>query len=285
MTDLLSKERLEYLRKMHAEVYSNSKSARVREVSQEQVALIDELLQRREAAEKPVVWEIAGQLFSSKEEALKPGYRGTPEPLYDEPPLTSDERERLAAYDRAAKEPVGYIHNFQPFSGAKGSIFIIENRHYGRGVFTAPPLPVVPQTLLRELVDVVWQEAKESTEVPSTKWADELIGKVFPSATTQDAVAWRWFDGRGYNSTTDKKQADELVKDGVEVEALGQLQAMPVVPHEIIRIIEAHAERLDGEGREAEGFSEDNRKRYAAAMLRGVAKECRAAMLQSGKGD
>lgn len=54
---------------------------------------------------------------------------------------------------------------------------------------------------------------------------------------------------------------------------------LPVVPDEIIRIIDAHAERLDGEGREAEGFSEDNRKRYAAAMLRGVAKECRAAMI------
>ncbi|MEQ9888885.1 hypothetical protein ABRP55_20390 [Pectobacterium zantedeschiae] len=47
----------------------------------------------------------------------------------------------------AAEKPVGYIHNFQPFSGAKGSIFIIKNRHYEQGVFTAPPLPVVPDEL------------------------------------------------------------------------------------------------------------------------------------------
>ncbi|WP_232487453.1 hypothetical protein [Pectobacterium parmentieri] len=52
----------------------------------------------------------------------------------------------------------------------------------------ALPLPVVPQTLLRELVDVVWQDAKESTEVPSTEWADELIGKVFTAAQVLPVV-------------------------------------------------------------------------------------------------
>ena len=35
------------------------------------------------------------------------------------------------------------------------------------------------QHKLRELVDLVWNTATESTEVPSTKWADELIIKVF----------------------------------------------------------------------------------------------------------
>jgi len=33
---------------------------------------------------------------------------------------------------------------------------------------------------LRELVDVVWNEATESTTVPATEWADRLITKVFP---------------------------------------------------------------------------------------------------------
>lgn len=33
--------------------------------------------------------------------------------------------------------------------------------------------------MLRKLVDVVWNEATESTAVPSTKWADRLIDKVF----------------------------------------------------------------------------------------------------------
>lgn len=40
---------------------------------------------------EPVYWEIAGNLFTTKEDALKPGYRGTPEPLYEEPVLNSPE--------------------------------------------------------------------------------------------------------------------------------------------------------------------------------------------------
>ncbi|CNI16947.1 Uncharacterised protein [Yersinia similis] len=33
---------------------------------------------------EPVYWEIAGNLFTTREDALKPGFRGTPEPLYEE---------------------------------------------------------------------------------------------------------------------------------------------------------------------------------------------------------
>ncbi|HHG9959533.1 TPA: hypothetical protein ACPZLH_000651 [Yersinia enterocolitica] len=33
---------------------------------------------------EPVYWEIAGVLFTTQEDALKPGFRGTPEPLYEE---------------------------------------------------------------------------------------------------------------------------------------------------------------------------------------------------------
>lgn len=35
----------------------------------------------------PFGWEIAGNIFPTLEEALKPGYVGTPEPIYDEPPV------------------------------------------------------------------------------------------------------------------------------------------------------------------------------------------------------
>lgn len=38
---------------------------------------------------KPTCWEIAGQIFSTEEEALEPGYIGRPEPLYETPPLPS----------------------------------------------------------------------------------------------------------------------------------------------------------------------------------------------------
>ncbi|WP_241606862.1 hypothetical protein [Rosenbergiella epipactidis] len=36
---------------------------------------------------EPFGWEIAGSIFPTLGEALKPGYRGTPEPIYDEPPV------------------------------------------------------------------------------------------------------------------------------------------------------------------------------------------------------
>lgn len=57
---------------------------------EEERSMAAELLRYREAAETPSCWEIAGQLFTTKEEALKPGYRGAPEPLYDVPVLTDD---------------------------------------------------------------------------------------------------------------------------------------------------------------------------------------------------
>lgn len=41
------------------------------------------------------------------------------------------------------------------------------------------------QVQLRKLVDVVWNEATESTTVPSTKWADRLIAKVFPQSQSE----------------------------------------------------------------------------------------------------
>ncbi len=37
---------------------------------------------------EPMYWEIAGCIFSTEAEALKPGFRGTPEPLYEHPPVT-----------------------------------------------------------------------------------------------------------------------------------------------------------------------------------------------------
>lgn len=42
---------------------------------------------------------------------------------------------------------------------------------------------------LRELVDVVWNEATESTAVPDTPWADRLIDKVYPSLAASAPVA------------------------------------------------------------------------------------------------
>ena len=235
MTDLLSNERLEKIAALETlslsdgtaiaiNAYGAAKSIEIKQMAQE-------LIQRREAADNPV-YQVAydGGWHDVEEPIYRQGVEDQRETrvVYLSAPLTSADwekdssletwfpltAERLAAYDRAAKEPVAW----RCASGtlAERRLVTVNKpvadswRDEGCKVvplFTAAPLPVVPQTLLRELVDVVWQEAKESTEVPSTKWADELIGKVFSSATTQDAVAWRWFDGCGYNSTTDKSQA------------------------------------------------------------------------------
>ena len=48
-----------------------------------------------------------------------------------------------------------------------------------------PTAPPPNREALRKLVDVVWNEATESTAVPSTKWADKLIDKVFKSGPDQ----------------------------------------------------------------------------------------------------
>jgi len=46
-----------------------------------------------------------------------------------------------------------------------------------------PPASAAPaRQQLRELVDLVWNEATESTAVPETPWADRLIDRVFGSA-------------------------------------------------------------------------------------------------------
>ena len=37
---------------------------------------------------EPMYWEISGCIFSTEAEALKPGFRGTPEPIYEHPPVT-----------------------------------------------------------------------------------------------------------------------------------------------------------------------------------------------------
>ncbi|WP_241130505.1 hypothetical protein [Achromobacter xylosoxidans] len=49
--------------------------------------------------------------------------------------------------------------------------------------------PVADRQRLRDLVDAVWNEATESTAVPSTPWADRLIDKVFPSLAVSAPVA------------------------------------------------------------------------------------------------
>lgn len=179
MTDLLSKERLIELTDDKALVFPAS-HANV-------ASMARELLQRREAAEKPVAevnlvenedrpWldpKISIHLIDN----LASCHLKDKDKLFASTPLTSAERERLtelerahenwvdlnlrnaelcgklkeandrlAAYDRAAERPVAYM-----LDGEDGREYNGQNEFSSPGcgipLFTAPPLPVVPDEM------------------------------------------------------------------------------------------------------------------------------------------
>lgn len=192
MTDLLSKERLEKIAAWR-ETYGADSNVMIPAAEAEELARRE--LQRREAAEKPVaeicdVYEL--RYIGSGPISKLPVKVGAK--LYLEPPLTSAERERLAelervvaglpqeaidggwtakgisdhakslearlaAYDRAAKEPAGWQ------ARRAGSWFTVKQEdvwYYSdddnteiRKIFTAPPLPVVPDEITQETATII----------------------------------------------------------------------------------------------------------------------------------
>lgn len=194
MTDLLSKERLEDLTKFRPSANNDINSA----TREEWQNMAQELLQRREAAEKPVAWRCistgpnSNVVTLSKVVADSWAAKGiSSAALYEEPPLTSAEREmisdnppvsldyhnsvvrrvkeleeRLAAYDRAAKEPVAWRHrpvDDVPGNGGGGwcgdwklspapvEATVSLMRTEVQPLYTAPPLPVVPDEVPESL--------------------------------------------------------------------------------------------------------------------------------------
>lgn len=105
-------------------------------------------------------------------------YASEPQPAHDGTALQNF---------RAAMEGIGHIRRTleETFGGLHGTHcqpdVLVECKEICDAICSAyrQPAPVANRKLLRELVDVVWNEATESTEVPSTQCADELIGKVF----------------------------------------------------------------------------------------------------------
>lgn len=120
-----------------------------------------ETIQRREAAKRPVAWIVGSEeiddfkcgrevmvMRDDDEEELEKV------PLYSEPTLTSAERERLAAYDRAAKEPAYWVYDTKfGLDISKEKPEYEENTEPYFPVFTAPPLPVVPDEKRSERFD------------------------------------------------------------------------------------------------------------------------------------
>lgn len=79
-------------------------------------------------------------------------------------------------YEKSSAQPFAYYANNTYYNTYKAAIKDGNEKIialYDRDI------DIHNQEKLRELVDLVWNTATESTEVPSTKWADELITKVF----------------------------------------------------------------------------------------------------------
>ncbi|MFP9227563.1 substrate-binding domain-containing protein [Pectobacterium cacticida] len=191
MTDLLSKERL---RKLKGWTWCDTDTAPMTDAERD--SLIEELLQRREAAERPVAEIRCMEDMSLCVENVSDGFGLGRHKVFAEPPLTSAERERLAkleakvvhyesterarksfdqtadiikradeaerkaeelesrlaAYDRAAKAPVATVDiqsgrpDGQKFALVYSSAMhaLPDDVYY---LFTAPPLPVVPDEI------------------------------------------------------------------------------------------------------------------------------------------
>lgn len=95
------------------------------------------------------------------------------------------------------------------------------------GALGSAPVAVDRQRL-RNLVDVVWNEATESTAVPDTPWADRLIDKVFPSLAASAPVAGDvpgdmptpiWWINYGFHGqvTLRQEEADNARRAGAAV--------------------------------------------------------------------
>lgn len=170
------------------------------------------------ASAEPVAFYKDGVLFWHGEHAA---WRGKDGELYAGPPAASerapvgDERaafgeawERsiskalgprtaawLAWHERAALASAPVVkpspeHFKPPFGNCSFRMCDLPGQCRGEGKCHHPAgAPVADRQRLRELVDVVWNEATESTAVPDTPWADRMIDKVFPSLAANPPVA------------------------------------------------------------------------------------------------
>lgn len=192
MTDLLSKERL---------IELTDDKALVLPASHANVAsMARELLQRREAAEKPFI--VTDDMALSFHHALTDGAIGDDD-LHDikvglraalsgltQQPLTSDEREELQRY-RAAKGPVGYTSkaNIENVTGRYLELFSKEPSVYRDPValFTAPPLPVVPDAMRESLYKIANHIAGAKGGLPTEwqDWAEEIETDIRRAAMLQ----------------------------------------------------------------------------------------------------
>uniref|UniRef100_A0AB39ACE2 Uncharacterized protein n=2 Tax=unclassified Caudoviricetes TaxID=2788787 RepID=A0AB39ACE2_9CAUD len=94
------------------------------------------------------------------------------------------------------QEPIGYIHNFEPFSSGRGSIFNAENRHYGRKVFADPSPQAASQPVAWKYEErtyvkglpgdgYVWREKIEDVEPErDDDWVRNVI-TLFPQPASQ----------------------------------------------------------------------------------------------------
>jgi hypothetical protein len=125
---------------------------------------------RRDALLKPepCYWEIAGQLFSTKEEALKPGYIGTPEPLWDDSVF-----DYLSQRDALAGEVIAtvciYGRSLELKTDVKKELPDGEYK-----IYAAPPAPAsaVPDEIIKIANHIA--SSKDGLPIEWVDWADEI---------------------------------------------------------------------------------------------------------------
>jgi|GEM_PF-4165094 len=95
-------------------------------------------------------------------------------PLYTTPQPAHTEQGQMPDKALSLSETIGELRKYIDSSGGY-DFEALRSEHVDS--------PVIPdRSMLRKLVDLVWNEAKESTEVPSTKFADQLIDTVFSAS-------------------------------------------------------------------------------------------------------
>ncbi|WP_346827239.1 hypothetical protein [Serratia inhibens] len=154
-------------------------------------AMARELLRYREAAENPSCWEIAGQLFTTKEDALKPGYIGTPEPLYDGPVLTDDREAQPVAWSTLFGDKRAVTVHSETAEVWNNDGLQVQS------LFTAPPAPANAQPVasrehFESLCNQFWNwaefdEINAGEEEPRLQWG----GQNYTHSVT--AALWRMY--------------------------------------------------------------------------------------------
>lgn len=100
--------------------------------------------------------------------------------------------DELEAFEAWAKQHYGYrefsLEPFLPISDHWRGCWAAWKARAALAAPAAPVEPMASRQTLRTLVDYAWQVATDSTELPETNWADDIIDKVMGAAPAAQAA-------------------------------------------------------------------------------------------------